>query len=289
VLTVRRLTDEELSIIRPKHAAIAFLVLEILLIGSTWDMYALNSTKSPALMIFNMANAVMLMLLAFGLTPTAELLRGRLSRGRRDEHWKIFFELRNRLEDSPTIMYVALFSLIYAALSAALAVKFQILAFPVFASIAMVMGMAVATASLILYINVYTERGGLKVGALIVTLALTIPPMIVAPLVAKENVFAINPFAYMAAVGDKPDLMNVFGMMEISPYACPALCTLLALLLSALAAMRIRFLLDLDEMQRQREVVEVDKNKDKKVSAARAMLQKSAAAEQSVELKPDGK
>ena len=287
VLAVRRMTDEELSIIRPRHGVIAFALLQTLLIGSCWDMYSFPSMKAESLMIYHIVNATVLMFLAFGLTPTAELLRGRLSRGRRNEHWKIFFELRNRLEDSPAISSVALFALAYAVLAGILTYELQIITLQSVLIIAMVVGMAIATASMLLYISVYTERGALKIGALIVVLALTIPPMIVGPL-WQEKVFSINPYAYMAAFGNDPEFIHSVRIgKEISPIACPILCVSLGVLLSLLAAMRIRFLLDLDEMQRQKEQGDVAKPSNEKVSAARAMLAKKEESDLPAEIKPD--
>ncbi|HYG74749.1 MAG TPA: ABC transporter permease [Planctomycetota bacterium] len=280
VLTVRRLIDEELSYLRPKHAVATFIIFEVLVLGSSWDIYTYQSQQSGLLATFHAVNLVLLILLAFGLTSSAELLRGRISRGGPNDHWKITLERANPLQDSPPVMAMILFGAAYAVLALGLTLSVGLLTGPSLAAIVMIASSGVATAGLLLYTNVFLEKGGLRIAAVIIGAAFAIPPMFVSYFVV-EKITAISPIAWLVYFGISADMDKSPGgyirVSEIpSPYTCPGLCLALAILLVTLSAMRIRFLLDMDQAQRKREKATAESaGKDEhvlRVEANRALL-----------------
>jgi len=276
-ITVRRLIDDELSLVRLKHAAIAFVLFEALFIGSCWDLFAVDALS--ALASFHFMNALLLLALAFALMPSSELLRGRVSRGTAESHWRIFFERTNSLQDSPPLTAILLFCAAYAGMALTLTIVLNFITGPALATIVMVSAMGIATAAMLLYVNIYLEKNGLKIGAAILVGALTFPPVIAGNFMTQK-LTALSPFAYLSYFANSPEMNSPYLYVKVkdmpSPYTCPILCLSLAVLFSLLAAMRIRFLLDLDEAQRKHDLQEAEAASKKplalRVAAARALV-----------------
>lgn len=249
--TARRLADPELSFIKPVHAAIAFIVTQIAI------LLAMSSclTATHALTLLHAVNSMLLIVLAFSLTPSAELLHARVLRGGRDEHWRILWERTNRLQDAPPMTAVAYFIGAYLAVSAGMVLFWGEMDQWIVACAVMVAATALAMAALIVWLSLYVEKGALKAAAGVFLGALAIPPILVAigtnisAAIQVEATFYINPVAYLGNFaqhhrpnGTPPD----FGVV----WTFPIICVVAAVLLTLLAAMRIRFLLDMEHRKR---------------------------------------
>jgi hypothetical protein len=246
---------------------VAFAILQFLLVGSIQPdaMYASANVRYQnyqnglyELQLFHAVNMAALLLMAFALTPGAELVRGRVFRGLRNEHWKIVFERTNRLQDSPALRVMFEICAIYIAVSAFFTLlisnsrPYPASAFSYDAMLLTVMiaGMAIAMTGLLLYIQVYTERGYFKAGLLLLLLGFILPPMLLWIVslanekIKVEDVLLVSPIAYIAGL----EHLDSHGM----ELACPSICLILAGTFCALSGLRIRFLLDMEDIIKKR-------------------------------------
>ncbi len=251
----RRIADVELSFMTPRQGLIAFLIVQALLFGDTSSYGAYNGLTP--LKVFHFTNLFTFIFLAFALTPGAELVRGRVFRASQGSHWKVVFEFTNRLQDSPSIMAMLHLSLAYIVSTAihvaivifTIAPPGNVVLFEILLTI-MNVSIGLAVAGMLLYIQVYSDKGCFKTGILLLMLALLVPPigMLIAtlhdPLISSINFVRISPFAYINGI----EKLNDNGSMLISP----AVCATLAVAFCVLSALRIRFLLDVEQVKRDR-------------------------------------
>ena len=206
------------------------------------------------LLFFHGLNMGVLVLLAFALTPSAELLRARLQRAKRNEHWKMVWEPPNRLEDSTAPFPMLGAVLIYLFSATLLTWLLMGLSERALAVLVLVAGMGICMAGFLLYLQTYSERSGFRAALMILALALVVPPVLVgvATQSAYNTVF-VSPVMYLAYLGENLShrLKDRQGLGEI--WTCPLASLALGTLLLVLATMRIRFLLDMIELARRRE------------------------------------
>jgi ABC-type spermidine/putrescine transport system permease subunit II len=117
----------------------------------------------------------------------------------------------------------------------------------------MVAGASIAVASVLLYLQLYIERRGLRAGSALLALSLVLPPCLLAFLTYSWNYsIHVSPVWYLKEL---PELLRDDLRIEViqKTFACPLICVVLAVACSVLAALRIRFLLDMQALERQRE------------------------------------
>jgi hypothetical protein len=263
MLIARRMAEVELSFMTPRQGLAVFAILQILLLTDLVSQCSWGTVSpSVALRIFHGVDFAALLALAFALTPGAELVRGRVSRGKKDEHWKIVFERTNQLQDSPALramldvcgLYVLASLLTMWALGSNRPPGAPVDSFPIayYGALMTLMnvGAGIAMTGLLLYIQVYTEMGCFKLGLLLLVFSLTVPPMGLAffsqftEKIAAYYVLRVNPVAYFVSFEDV--------LSTDSALHCPLCCAVLGLTFCTLAALRIRFLLDLKELALRR-------------------------------------
>jgi hypothetical protein len=183
-------------------------------------------------------------------------------RGRRDEHWRILFERPQSLEDSPPLLAfggLCLAYLLLGGLVTALAGGGPLLwAAP---TLLMVAGFGFAVCALLTVLQLYSNKSGLKAGALLLTLALALPPIALGITGEERLIMWVNPVGYLVEHARMAEHIPmpiqhvgaVYSGPAVSLWACPAICMVLAVMLSLLAAMRLRFLLDMREEERRKE------------------------------------
>jgi hypothetical protein len=211
--------------------------------------------------LFHFMNFFALLTLAFALTPSAELLRGRLHRASRDDHWRVLFERPNRLQDSPAFWPMLALMGMYAAVSLFLSQHEGALNGKAFAATLMVGAMGVAVTGMLLYIQAYLERSGLKGGIALVAIFLIVPSTAIGILTARwEQTVYVSPLSYLGMLNGSEfaasDKLNTQGIG--ATWTLPLVMLSAAILLPSLAAMRMRFLLDLyhAELERERTLAE---------------------------------
>ena len=252
-ITSRRIADVELSFMTPRQGMVAFAVLQFLLVGSIFGVTYPNGIHE--LQLFHSVNMAALLMLAFALTPGAELVRGRVFRGVRNDQWKIVFERTNRLQDSPALRVMFEICAIYIAVSAVFTPlifnnAYDKIGYDAVLLTAMIAGMAIAMTGLLLYIQVYTERGYFKAGLLLLILGFVLPPMLIWIVslandkIKPESVLLVSPIAYIAGLEE----LNRNG----GELACPSICVILAGTFCVLSGLRIRFLLDVEDIVKKR-------------------------------------
>ncbi len=252
-ITSRRIADVELSFMTPRQGMVAFAILQFLLVGSI--LSDINPNGIHELQLFHSVNMAALLMLAFALTPGAELVRGRVFRGLRNDQWKIVFERTNRLQDSPALRVMFEICAIYIAVSTAFTLlifnnSYDKIGYDAVLLTTMIVGVAIAMTGLLLYIQVYTERGYFKVGLLLLILGIILPPMLIWIVslanhkIKPESVLLVSPIAYIAGL----DELNSHG----GELACPSICVILAGTFCALSGLRIRFLLDVEDIVKKR-------------------------------------
>jgi len=257
VIAVRRLTDEELPLLSVRQAMVVFLVFEVLLVGSLPCSFAAGWMQR-----FHAANLALLAALAFLMMPTSEQLRSRMYRGRRDEHWRILFERPQSLEDSPPLLAFGGLCFAYVLFGGLVTVleggQSLFWAAP---TLLMVAGFGLAVCALLTVLQLYFSKSGLKAGALLLVLALGLPPIALAITGEERLIMWVNPVGYLIEQAQMVEHIPmpiqhvgaVYSGPAVSLWACPAICMVLAVMLSLLAAMRLRFLLDMREEERRKE------------------------------------
>lgn len=254
LISVRRIADEELSYIRPWHAAIVFSLLQLLLIGSLWASpasIASSGTPNVILQPYHFGNMILLIALAFAMTPSPELLKSRISRGKSNEHWTIFWERSSRLQDSPAMFHMACFASAYIVLALVLTFFCAKMDVRTFATVIMVASMGLAMEALLLYTQSF------KSCVAILMIAMTVPPLIFGlsnqySYSGVNRIPLVSPAAYIFDFHASRVPNEFLGVGEV--WCCPLICAVLALSLSILAAMHIRFQLDVNETERLREL-----------------------------------
>jgi hypothetical protein len=254
-ITSRRIADMELSFLTPRQGFFAFAILQCLLMGDTSSYNAWHGLLP--LKVFHCVNLAALLFLAFALTPGAELVRGRVLREPRDGHWKVVFELTNRLQDSPGIRAMLDVCLIYVFSTTIHAfMMIRILNHPddVPGSEALMFVMnaalGIAASAMLLYIQVYTERASIKIGIVLMLAGFILPPFVMwialEADVIRDEIHALNisPVFYILA---HEELITKGGLS-----ICPLITVVLAIAFCLLAAMRIRFLIDMEDLARKR-------------------------------------
>ncbi|MEI6235683.1 MAG: hypothetical protein WCT04_21720 [Planctomycetota bacterium] len=258
-ITSRRIADTELALLTPKQGIIAFLIFQALLLG---DASAdITFTTIHYLQYFHGMNLLALIMLAFAMTPSAELVRGRVQREPRDRHWAVVLERSNPLQDSPSLRAMAEIGAIYILTSMIwlfvlntkqLSVPGSIIPYSAALFTTMIASIGLAVAGMLLYIQVYTERGCFKIGGMLLLMALALPPLfmwiaIVAnPSFPESHVLRISPIAYVLGI----ETLTRKG--EGGEWICPSICVVLAGAFVVLSAMRIRFLLDVKDIVSKR-------------------------------------
>ena len=255
-IIVRRILDPELSFLAPRHAVLAFAVFQAVILLGCWDLFHLD--PHAGLVAFHAANALALVLLPFGLFPSGDLLRGRLFRGAKNEHWRIFFEKTGVLQDSPPMRLVCGLAAAYVLEAAVLTIYLDVgyRAVGWLAALAVTVMIActsIAMASVLLSLLLYIERRGLGAGLFALALALSLPQCVVALLAYTwDYSILVSPIAYLAELRQ---LLRGNPLTEDlqKTLSCPLICVVLAVACSVLAVLRIRFLLDMRELERRRE------------------------------------
>ncbi len=253
--TARRLTDPEFSFLKPGHAVIGFALTQI---GLAMALQTLGTADSLAW--FNGVNGAALIAIAFALTPSAELLRGRTMRAALDQHWRMLFERSNRLQDAPPVMNTAWFAAVYVLMALGLAIYWK--SFSIWAALLPLtfFALAIAAAALAVWLSLYTEKGALTAAAVLIIVGLAAPPIVIAiasnvrPDIRPESCVFVNPIGYLigfvdaySSIHPPPDAATVWTFPVIS-------LVLMALLLG-LAAMRIRSLIDFEEIKRRKKAM----------------------------------
>jgi hypothetical protein len=256
-IAVRRITNEEFSFISFRQAAIVFVILEFILCGILINHPA-GAASVYEVRAFHGINALMLLLFAFGLAPTGELVRSRLHRSRPNEHWKIFFERTNRFHDAPGVAATLLFCAGYAVVALFATSPLSSTRSEDMGVIILVSCMGAAMAAVLLYIQVYSEGSGYKLAFVLLLAGLIVPPVFMAIGQWWDRTLYVSPFLYVILLHDfasltvhRPSLQGPGPMGEV--WSCPAICVALAILGCMLAAMRIRYLLDLNEAAKAHE------------------------------------
>ena len=214
--------------------------------------------------------------LAFALTPGAELVRGRVFRAKRDEQWKVVFERNNPLQDSPAlrVMFeVCAFYVLSAALHTLLTLSpgWVDEAFMEAALLTlMIVGIGIAMTALLLYIQVYTSRGCFRLGMALLLVGFVVPPMLIwagsfaVDTIKPEHLFLVSPLMY---IGNLNELHRVG-----TDYQCPVICAILAAAFCVLAGLRIRFLLDIEDIVRKRAPAPRDPTLQERMNPAAAAV-----------------
>lgn len=285
-IVARRLADPELSFLSIEHGAVAFGVLEILLVGSIWNRLlqipvpGMNMTYPLA--VFHGVSAVILCVLAFALTPSADLLRGRLHRAARNQHWAVLLELRNRLQDSPPVRAMVLLIIGYVLLALGLTVLSELPADRSIAAMVLVASYVLALTSLLLYLQALTDKGGLKAGAGLLIVWLIVPVLVLLVMERQEYIYFLNPLAYLEGYAeDELHRTGTHSALNLdATWVQPLATAVVAGLLCVLAALRLRFLLDIQEAERRREQIEEEDRylQLKQAGGAAAMLAAARAA-----------
>jgi hypothetical protein len=97
--------------------------------------------------------------------------------------------------------------------------------------------------------QLYLQRHGLRVVLVAMAAALIAPPIIVHAMGKEELASAVNPIAYL--VWCSGEISTEKQWESYLRWACPTICLVPAALGIVLAAMRIRFLLDMREWERK--------------------------------------
>ena len=277
VTTARRLASEEFSYISLRHSVIAFVLVEMILIGGVVSEVPGKTVIGfghPGLAAFHAGNFCLLIALAFGLSPNAELFRGRLYRANRDEHWKVVLERGNKLQDASPMAALLLFSLAYAVIACVVAIFEGRTELANYLVIAMNCGVGLTLASGLVYLHIYMEKSSFRAAMGLLILALIFPPLIIAVVSSWQHTVLVSPIVYIAMLGeliDSPNKAISYSNLTVPTvlWSCPMICGVLGVLSFILAAMRIRFLLDLHEQQRKAEA-EADRKADAKLSPSTA-------------------
>lgn len=240
----RKLSDPEIPLLSVRQAIYVFGVVQFFMLGTLTDelIAGRSGNFSSLLTHYHVANMVLLTFLSLMLMPSSELLLARLSRARPGEHWRIFFERARPHEDAPPLVTLALFCaayLVFAAILTAMGRSISIANVGHYAALLLPPVVALASASFVLTVHLYTEKNGLRTAAMVLFGA-HIAPIPILLWLAPEKLITLSPSYWIHwATGSQVDIGDV------SPHMCPILCVSLTILFSLLAAMRMRFLLDL--------------------------------------------
>jgi hypothetical protein len=241
VVTARRLASDEFSYISVRHAAISFVLIQIVLLSDV-----IGGLGAMRFVAFHAINAILLVALAFGLSPNAELFRGRLYRAQKDDHWRVTLELNNRLQDASPIAAILLFCAAYAVIGFAVAYVAHPPESADFAVILMNCGLGVATASMLVYLHAYLEKGSFKVAVGVLIAALAVPPLMIGVSVSAEHTVMVSPVAYIARMSE---FSGAHGLLADALWCCPLIFSALAITSFILVAMRLRYLLDMQALE----------------------------------------
>jgi len=205
---------------------------------------------------FHVTNFAVLLMLAFGLVPSGELLRSRLHRSCRNRHWPVLFEIHNRRQDAPGLTPMALLAGFYVCTAVLLSVYEGVFNQRALAAILLVAGSGLATLGLLLCLQLYLRQTGLRAGAGLVVVLLVFPPLIMALFTLSwlPSLY-VNPIAWLVVLNGDPDLNAAARYTEGVGviWTVPLIALAAALLFPVLAAMRMRFLLDLYALEIERE------------------------------------
>lgn len=205
---------------------------------------------------FHLVNFVVFLALAFGLVPSGELLRARLHRSSRDQHWPVLFEFSNRRQDAPGLAPMALLIGLYVCAAVFLSIYEGVLNLRACAAILLVGSAGLAALNLLLCLQLYMRHTGLRAGAGLLVVVLVFPPLIVALLTMSwlPSLY-VSPVAWLCVLNGDPELNIATRYTEGVgvTWTVPLIALAAALLFPVLAAMRMRFLLDLYAMEIERE------------------------------------
>lgn len=253
-LAARRLDNEELSLLAPKHGLVFLAGLEILLVGSLWDTVV--ATRGGSLAAFHAAHLLALAGLALLLMPQPHTWRSWVHPHRRNQHWRVLLGRRTRTEDSSPLVLVLIAGAGYAVVAAGLECLQHRGLPPATHWLPMlaVLGFSLAVCSLAAVLQLYCEKHGLRIALAVVWGALILPSVMLGLMGRQDAIPLVNPAAYVA----DEQIWAVQAPLPLryppsALWACPLICLVAAALLTALAAMRIRFLLDMREAEREKE------------------------------------
>lgn len=272
-IVVRKLTDDEFSLLSGRQTACLFGIAQFFMIGTLVDelVYSRNNNFGGMLAVYHLVNIFLLTLCGLMLIPSSELLAGRLSRGRPGEHWRILVERTNRYFDAPPLTSVALFCAVYllcALLITLIGRAAGAIGYSHYIALFLPPVVAMASVSFALTLHLYLEKHSFRSTAIILFCAHVLPiPLLL--WLAPENLMSLSPSYWIHWMTSSS---NKTGF-EITSQLCPILCISLMLLFPLLAAMRIRFLLDIARIRSQNSLTSGDKDtRLEQVFSARAKI-----------------
>jgi hypothetical protein len=122
-----------------------------------------------------------------------------------------------------------------------------------FPPLLMVICFCLGACALLVTAQLYLERNGLALGLALLLVGLILPPIVVAVLHSEKQMAVISPVAYLSYLSERDLMAGAHGEALWMLWVCPLACLAIGGLLVVLAAMRIRFLLDLREAERAAE------------------------------------
>jgi hypothetical protein len=253
VACARRIAYDEFSFMTLRHAVVTFIFTELLLLSAFAGGLG---TPMEGLMAFHFVNLALLISFSFGLTPSGELVRSRLHRAKPNEHWRVIFELRNRLQDSPSLACVLLMTVLYFMLGVGVTLYTGNAPVQAYAAIVMVAGVSIAVAAGLLYIHVYVERSSFRLAIVSLLAAFILPPLAMWGAASMYHAVLVSPMAYLGNL-ERLDRLALRSGPESAGavWTCPLACVATGALGFMLVAMRVRYLLDLNESERKRDEV----------------------------------
>ncbi len=265
-MTARRIADPELSLLSREQVFGAYVVCQVLVIGSVWSNLSMNPVK--VLMTYHGVSAILLCLAPFVLLPSGDLLKSRAHRCARNDHWRMVSGFGSRSQDGSPLAPQLVMTLLYAGLALFMtwfaSKDVELLHGPATAGtlwagvtplIVMVSALGFTCSMLALYIQVATEKNGLQLGMVLLVFLLILPSAAVAILVSPLHTVYVNPAAYLFVSGCLVEAKDHYAIMKEpnATWALPLIFCVTALLLGALSAMRFRYLLDMAHADRQRQ------------------------------------
>lgn len=284
LIAVRRFRDEDTAMLSVRQVFVFFGIFQLFMLGGTWDMFPAAGSGSvwsgarlpfrSLVATFGSTNCALLTLAAFLMVPTTELLKQRLLRAPYNGHWGVLFGKMTREEDTPpTRGFLGLAGFAAAVVLGMGAPLWKETEFWFF----LLMCTAIPTAVyfLLLWLQHVMLQRGKMLTIVIIILCSVLPPLFIG-FGTKNSRYTVlvSPFAYTVCfsqdelslsasplvsapvagkgwLAQKP-VVDVAGRRKAMT-TLPFIAAASALLLMFLAAMRIRFHLDLLEMQRKKE------------------------------------
>lgn len=243
-VVARKLSDHEIPLLSVRQAIYVFCAAQFFMLGTLTDelIYVGSGRFAGMLTNYHVANMGLLTFLALMLMPSSELLAARLSRAQLGEHWRILFERARPHEDAPPLVTIAFFCAAYLVLATVLTAmgrSMSDLSFGHYAALLLPPVAAMASVAFVLTVHLYTEKNSLRTAAMVLA-GVHLAPIPILLWLAPEKLITLSPGYWIHWVTGTQVVSE-----DVNPYMCPILCVTLAILFSLLAAMRMRFQLDL--------------------------------------------